>query len=159
MTDARIKSIHILEIALPDVPTAATPCGANVPFVNHWWNTALYVTATRLATSLLPHATGSAFQIDVDFVEHRLSCPPSTQVPIVPSGVPLSPISIRRWCPRLTNTDSPYGLGPPRSRSLRRGRERHRDFLERLHRARGHRSGRAGRARGWLHSGVDPPGT
>lgn len=45
---------------------------ANEPLTNHWWNTALYVTASGLTTSLMPHATGSAFQIDFDFLEHRL---------------------------------------------------------------------------------------
>jgi len=45
---------------------------ANEPLSNHWWNTALYVSATGLTTSLMPHPTGSAFQIDFDFVDHRL---------------------------------------------------------------------------------------
>jgi len=45
---------------------------AHQPLVNHWWNTTLYVTATGLSTSLMPHPTGSAFQIDFDFLEHRL---------------------------------------------------------------------------------------
>lgn len=45
---------------------------ANEPLVNHWWNTALYVTATGLTTSLVPHPGGTAFQIDFDFTAHRL---------------------------------------------------------------------------------------
>lgn len=45
---------------------------ANEPLVNHWWNTTLYVTATGLTTSLMPHPTGRAFQIDFDFYDHRL---------------------------------------------------------------------------------------
>ena len=45
---------------------------ANEPLVNHWWNTTLYVTATGLTTSVMPHPTGSAFQIDFDFCAHRL---------------------------------------------------------------------------------------
>jgi hypothetical protein len=45
---------------------------ANEPLVNHWWNTALYVTARGLTTSLMAHATGSAFQIDFDFLDHLL---------------------------------------------------------------------------------------
>ncbi|SRR5581483_915210 len=44
----------------------------NEPTVNHWWNVPLYVTARGLTTSLMPHPTGPAFQIDFDFVEHRL---------------------------------------------------------------------------------------
>ena len=45
---------------------------ANEPLVNHWWNTALYVTAQGLTTSLMPHPTGTAFQIDFDFLDQRL---------------------------------------------------------------------------------------
>jgi len=39
---------------------------ANTPLVNHWWNVTLYPTARGLTTSLMPHPTGPAFQIDVD---------------------------------------------------------------------------------------------
>jgi hypothetical protein len=45
---------------------------ANEPLANHWWNVTLYVTARGLTTSLMPHPTGPAFQIDFDFVAHRL---------------------------------------------------------------------------------------
>jgi hypothetical protein len=45
---------------------------ANEPLANHWWNVPLYVTARGLTTSLMPHATGPAFQIDFDLVDHRL---------------------------------------------------------------------------------------
>jgi hypothetical protein len=45
---------------------------ANEPLMNHWWNVPLYVTAHGLTTSLMPHPTGPAFQIDFDFVDHRL---------------------------------------------------------------------------------------
>jgi hypothetical protein len=45
---------------------------ANEPLVNHWWNTTLYVTARGLTTSLMPHPSGQAFQIDFDFLAHRL---------------------------------------------------------------------------------------
>jgi hypothetical protein len=45
---------------------------ARAPLVNHWWNTTLHVTARGLTTSLMPHPTGPAFQIDFDFLEHRL---------------------------------------------------------------------------------------
>lgn len=44
----------------------------NEPLQNHWWNVALYVTARGLTTSLMPHPTGPSFQIDFDFVDHRL---------------------------------------------------------------------------------------
>jgi hypothetical protein len=45
---------------------------ANEPHINHWWNVPLYVSATGLTTSLIPHPTGPAFQIDFDFIDHRL---------------------------------------------------------------------------------------
>lgn len=45
---------------------------ANEPLLNHWWNSSLYVTARGLTTSLMPHPTGPAFQIDFDFCDHRL---------------------------------------------------------------------------------------
>jgi hypothetical protein len=45
---------------------------ANEPLSNHWWNSTLYVSARGLTTSLMPHPTGPAFQIDLDFVDHRL---------------------------------------------------------------------------------------
>jgi hypothetical protein len=45
---------------------------ANEPLTNHWWNSTLYVTARGLTTSLMPHPSGEAFQIDFDFLRHRL---------------------------------------------------------------------------------------
>jgi len=45
---------------------------ANEPLLNHWWNAPLYLTARGLTTSLMPHATGPAFEIDFDFLDHRL---------------------------------------------------------------------------------------
>jgi hypothetical protein len=45
---------------------------ANEPTTNHWWNSTLYVTARGLTTSLMPHPTGEAFQIDFDLLHHRL---------------------------------------------------------------------------------------
>ncbi|HZW12732.1 MAG TPA: DUF5996 family protein [Noviherbaspirillum sp.] len=41
------------------------------PWVNHSWHVPLYVTARGLTTSPIPCATG-AFQIDFDFVDHKL---------------------------------------------------------------------------------------
>lgn len=45
---------------------------ANAPLINHWWNSTLYVTAQGFTTSIMPHPTGPAFQVDFDFVAHRL---------------------------------------------------------------------------------------
>jgi Family of unknown function (DUF5996) len=39
--------------------------------LNHWWHVPLYVTARGLTTSSIPYGEGE-FQVDLDFVEHRL---------------------------------------------------------------------------------------
>lgn len=44
---------------------------ALAPMANHWWNVALYVTARGLTTSPIPYGARS-FQIDFDFIDHRL---------------------------------------------------------------------------------------
>ena len=44
---------------------------ALAPPLNHWWHVPLYVTARGLTTSPIPFGD-RAFQIDLDFVEHRL---------------------------------------------------------------------------------------
>jgi hypothetical protein len=44
---------------------------ASTPLMNHWWNVPLYVSATGLTTSLIPHGD-RAFQIDFDLLIQRL---------------------------------------------------------------------------------------
>lgn len=44
----------------------------NAPPRNHWWHVPLYVTPTGLTTTLVPHASGNAFQVDFDFQADRL---------------------------------------------------------------------------------------
>ena len=44
---------------------------AQAPRINHWWQVPLYVTARGLTTSPIPYDQRS-FQIDFDFVAHRL---------------------------------------------------------------------------------------
>ena len=44
---------------------------ALAPPLNHWWHVPLYVTARGLTTSPIPFGD-RAFQIDLDFIEHRL---------------------------------------------------------------------------------------
>ncbi len=41
------------------------------PFVNHWWNVALYVTSRGLTTSPIPFRDLN-FQMDLDFINHAL---------------------------------------------------------------------------------------
>lgn len=41
------------------------------PLLNHWWQVTSYVSARGLTTSLIPYMSGG-FDIEFDFVEHRL---------------------------------------------------------------------------------------
>ncbi len=50
---------------------------AQAPPVNHWWQVPLYVTARGLTTSPVPHGRRT-FQIDFDFIAHRLLVQTST---------------------------------------------------------------------------------
>lgn len=45
---------------------------ARTPWLNHSWHVTLYVTARGLTTSPIPY-DDSSFQIDFDFIEHRLT--------------------------------------------------------------------------------------
>ena len=45
---------------------------AQSPWVNHSWNATLYVTARGLSTSPIPHSSRE-FEIDFDFIDHRLN--------------------------------------------------------------------------------------
>jgi hypothetical protein len=42
------------------------------PWLNHSWHTTLYVTVRGLTTSPIPHEGKRVFQIDFDFLDHRL---------------------------------------------------------------------------------------
>jgi hypothetical protein len=44
---------------------------ALTPYVNHWWEVPLYVTASGLTTSPIPYA-GGIFEISFDFIDHKL---------------------------------------------------------------------------------------
>jgi hypothetical protein len=44
---------------------------AHAPFVNHWWQSTLYVSPRGLTTSAIPHGTGS-FDVEFDFIDHEL---------------------------------------------------------------------------------------
>jgi len=45
---------------------------ARAPLINHWWQVPLYVTARGLTTSPIPDGART-FQIDFDFIDHRLA--------------------------------------------------------------------------------------
>lgn len=44
---------------------------AHTPLINHWWNVPLYLSSRGLTTSAM-HCRDISFQIDFDFVDHRL---------------------------------------------------------------------------------------
>ncbi len=44
---------------------------AQAPLINHWWQVPLYVTSRGLTTSPVPYGLRT-FQIDFDFIDHRL---------------------------------------------------------------------------------------
>src|SRR5213593_3673633 len=46
-------------------------CNAQTPLTNHFWNSALQVTARGLSTPLMPYRD-RAFTISFDFVAHQL---------------------------------------------------------------------------------------
>src|SRR3954471_20973965 len=74
---------------------------AHAPAVNHWWHVALYPTARGLTTSAVPYQDG-AFEIEFDFLEHRLHLnPPTAGRPSSGSNPRRSPRSTgrpwRRW--------------------------------------------------------------
>lgn len=41
------------------------------PLINHWWNSTLYLTSRGLTSSPIPYGART-FQIDFDFIDHRL---------------------------------------------------------------------------------------
>src|ERR1700692_2307707 len=60
------------------------------PRMNHWWEVPLYVTARGLTTSPIPYG-GGVFEIQFDFIEHRLlietSAGPTKTIPLAPKTV------------------------------------------------------------------------
>lgn len=63
---------------------------ALAPFVNHWWQVPLYLSARGLTTSPIPYGR-RAFQIDFDFIDHQLVMATDTgssrQVALAPRSV------------------------------------------------------------------------
>ncbi|MGH9734430.1 MAG: DUF5996 family protein [Candidatus Acidiferrales bacterium] len=51
------------------------------PHVNHWWEVPLYVSARGLTTSAIPCSLGN-FEIDFDFIEHKLDVVPAWANPV-----------------------------------------------------------------------------
>jgi hypothetical protein len=63
---------------------------AHAPLVNHWWQVPLYVTSRGLTTSAMPRGARD-FQIDFDFIDHRLCIDVSDgsrdSIPLIPRPV------------------------------------------------------------------------
>jgi len=76
---------------------------ALTPWLNHGWQVPLYVTARGLGTSAIHARTGEAFEVDFDFVDHRLVVRSSRAAE---RGFALAPMSVaefhRRFFAELT---------------------------------------------------------
>ena len=72
---------------------------AQAPLINHWWQVPLYVTSRGLTTSPIPYGART-FQIDFDFIDHRLTITTNDGRDRRRSrcGPPPSPISTARSC-------------------------------------------------------------
>jgi hypothetical protein len=81
---------------------------ANEPLVNHWWNSTLYVSARGLTTLLMPHRSGPAFQIDFDFVGHRLDI---TTVDGTHRSIPLEPRPVADFYDAVMTALDDLGVG------------------------------------------------
>jgi hypothetical protein len=64
---------------------------AQAPMLNHWWQVPLYVTCRGFSTSPMPHDSGRSFQIDFDFIDHRLMIEASDGTA---ESLPLEPCSV-----------------------------------------------------------------
>lgn len=76
------------------------------PWINHGWQAALYVTATGLTTSPIPYGQRT-FQIDFDFIHHRLRVQSSDGGS---AGFALEPQSVARFYALLMQQMAALGL-------------------------------------------------
>jgi hypothetical protein len=79
---------------------------AQSPWVNHSWHVALYVTATGLSTSPIPHGNRT-FEIAFDFIDHRLLVTTSDGAA---ASFPLEPQPVRSFYERLMRELAALGL-------------------------------------------------
>lgn len=60
------------------------------PYINHWWNVTLYVSARGLTTSPIPYGQ-KVFEIEFDFIDHQLLVDTSDgavrRIPLAPRSV------------------------------------------------------------------------
>ena len=76
------------------------------PRLNHWWNTALYVNTRGLTTSPIPYK-GRAFELQFDFIDHRLQLKTSDRGESVLS---LSPKSVAAFYRELLSALHAVGI-------------------------------------------------
>jgi hypothetical protein len=76
------------------------------PLQNHWWNVALYVNARGLTTSAIPYQ-GRAFEIQFDFIHHRLEIRTSDGKE---SALALSPKSVAAFYREIFSTLHQAGI-------------------------------------------------
>ena len=76
------------------------------PPQNHTWHSTLYVTSRGLTTSPIPHA-GRTFQIDFDFLRHRLEVQASDGAS---GGFPLEPQSVASFYAKVRQQLDGLGL-------------------------------------------------
>ncbi|HVT43994.1 MAG TPA: DUF5996 family protein [Thermoanaerobaculia bacterium] len=76
------------------------------PWVNHSWHVTLYVTARGLTTSPIPYGTRT-FQIDFDFIDHRLTVESTDGGR---GGFALEPQSVAAFYSRLMDAMHALGL-------------------------------------------------
>jgi hypothetical protein len=79
------------------------------PLVNHWWNTALYVNTRGLTTSPIPYR-GGAFEIQFDFVHHRLELRKSVGTSDGKRALALSPKSVAAFYRELLSLLREVGI-------------------------------------------------
>ena len=73
---------------------------ALTPIQNHWWNTALYLTARGLTTSAMPVEGGELADIEFDFVSHEVVCRTSRGET---GRVALRPVPVAQFFSEFTN--------------------------------------------------------
>ncbi len=83
---------------------------ANEPLLNHWWSSTLFLSARGLTTSLMPHPSGPAFQIDFDFVAHRLEV---TTIDGDQRSLPLEPRSVADFYAEVMRMLDELGVTTP----------------------------------------------
>jgi len=71
---------------------------ALTPWLNHGWQVPLYVTARGLGTSAIHFGSGEAFEVEFDFVDHRLVVRSS---PVAERGFALAPMAVAEFHQRF----------------------------------------------------------